>query len=458
MTFCFSVFNISGCRKQQNETLRKNVLLITIDALRADHLGCYGYDRQTSPHIDKLASEGILFENALAQAPHTHSAMAAMMTGTYPVLHNSVNGSRLINPALATLAETLKANGYATKAVVQNYWLTEEIGFARGFDEFNNHEQPLTDADIEKSILRRLNKPGETPFFLWLHYLEPHAEYIPRMEYIKEFIPDYEGDYYTVTLEMTTRTYWRPDVKLAPETMRYIKACYDSEIRFCDESIGRILQRLEKSELSEHTLVVLTADHGEEFKDHGRMGHDHGLYQELLHIPLIVRAPGIMAAGKRIAEAVEAIDIMPTVLSFCGCDIPELTQGENLLPLIQGKRDEKPGAAVSQRYFFSLNSHLVSLFHPPWKLIAQINDIDVNDFHNWKLAPPRLGVNLFNIRNDPGETENLAAQNTELVMRLIQMLQSWYRKNRPPYFRERLNQEKISDDLKRNLEALGYLQ
>jgi len=436
-----------------------NVLLVTVDALRPDHLGCNKYLRDTSPTIDYLASQGIMFENAHSQSPHTHTSIASLMTSTYPIRHRSVVGSRPLSKDAITLAEILRDNHYRTGAFVQNYWLTEKLGFGQGFEEYNQlGPTELSNAVVEDSIITWLASNDDRPFFLWLHYLEPHATYLPRRKYLDEFIPEYEGKDWAFTNEMLTDIR-RSHKTLKPQALTYIKACYDSEIRWCDTAINRILDSLSQSGLRSRTLIVFLSDHGEEFQDHGSLGHDHTLYEELLHVPLVFHAPSVLQKNIRLSETIETVDVLPTVLEFLGIEIPEEVQGESLLRLIAGEDSVEPDLAFAQRYFYRRESHLVSVLDYPWKMIVQVLDINRSDFHNWSLDPERCQVQLYNLENDPKEQRDISVQNESKVSNLFRKLQLWAEQSQNINIIKRFDEKPLEDEnLKEKLKSMGYLQ
>ncbi len=434
-----------------------NIVMISIDALRADHLGCYGYERNTSPCIDQAVQNGFLFNKAFVQAPHTHSSLASVMTGTYPLRHNSVIGSRLLEDDSRMLAGMLGEHSYRTGAFVQNFWLSEEVGFTRGFDDFYHSRVSITESNVEESIRAWLLRQKEGPFFLWLHYLEPHADFLPHEPYVKEFLPDYDGPYFTFTNDMVN-LYKDKTKLLSPEELTFVKAAYDSEIRYCDDAVGRIFKMLQDYGFNDDTLIIILADHGEELQDRGKMGHDHTLYNELLRIPLIFHAPGVIKPGKDEANVVESVDIAPTIMEFLGLEIPQSVQGRSLLDIMNRKDAGARTTGYAQRFFYTKDSHLFSIIDYPWKLIVQLTGIDRSDIHNWRLEPQRCRVNMYNLENDPEEKNNISFQNRQKAMQMLKQLQSWSRIHRIPYFKESFDEEKMGEELIENLKSLGYLQ
>ncbi len=331
-----------------------NVLVILIDALRPDHLGVYGYERPTSPTIDRLAAEGVLFESAFSQASWTKPSVPSLFTGLYPIEHRVFTGSdeerpgRITSDVLAekhtTIAEVFQAQGYRTAAFLDNAQLRDFLGFAQGFETY---EEDLGRAEaITSRFVDWLRELDEEPFFAYVHYLDPHWPYDPPAPYDQLF-PKPTGtsiDFGTLNWKHLERQI--EDGRMIPnaDDLAALQALYDGEIRYNDQAIGSLLDALREHDLLKSTLIVLTADHGEEFWEHGRLGHGRSLYDEVLHVPLILRLPGGVPA--RIADQVELVDVMPTLLDLSGIPIPEDLSGKSLRPLVTGESwDERPAFA-----------------------------------------------------------------------------------------------------------------
>jgi arylsulfatase A-like enzyme len=300
------------------------VLLITIDTLRADHLGAYGYERATTPNLDELAEQSVVFESAQASSSWTLPAVASLLTSQYASSHGAVGNDTPVPEAALTLAEVLRPRGWASAAVVSHIFVSRRYGFAQGFDEFhdgiidtgdkNPHKQ-ISSPWINQIAFEWLDRrQAQEPWFLWLHYFDPHHKFL-----------EHEG------LDFGEERVDR----------------YDGEIAFTDRHIGELLDKLEHEELLEQTLVVVAADHGEEFGDHGGEGHRKTLYREVVRVPLIVRAPGI--APSRVRAQVRTIDLAPTVCELLGIAPPELFAGKSLVPLLRGESGEDRDALAELR-------------------------------------------------------------------------------------------------------------
>jgi arylsulfatase A-like enzyme len=332
---------------------RPNVLVVLIDALRADHLGCYGHSRDTSPIIDSLSRESVLFETAMSPASWTKPSIPSLFTGLYPIQHGVFTGNtqdsadRITSDVLRdehiTLAEALREAGYATGAFVENVQISSFMGFDQGFDVY---AEDLGDAQsISNRFIKWLDSGIEGPFFGYVHYLDPHWPYVPPAPFDTMFSPPAQTsvDFNNVNWKYLERQIQSGDVKLSPDDLEAMRSLYDGEIRYTDTALAGILEALRERGLYENTIFVLTADHGEEFMEHGRIGHGNTLYDEVLHIPLIIRAPrGRVPEGPpgTIADPVSLIDIMPTVLDLAGIEIPGDIAGRSLRPLMEGRSME----------------------------------------------------------------------------------------------------------------------
>ncbi len=431
-----------------------NVLLITIDALRTDHLSCHGYSRMTTPEIDRAASEGVDFLNCYVQAPHTHASVASILTGLYPFRHESVIGSRKLSHIHETIAECLQKHEYTTGAFVFNYWLSREMGFAQGFQDYNYLNRDLSDQTVENSIKEWISGQRGTPFFLWLHYLEPHAGYIARDPYFDLFMPGYRGPRDEFTNDSLNQ-HRLAKHRLKKKRLQYIIGCYDSEIRCADASIGRILDHLHSEGLTSNTLVIITADHGEEFQDHGSLGHDHTLYNELLHVPLVMKAPDVLVPG-RSTVSVQSIDLYASIMDLLGIPVPHTVQGHAIFTEDSTERFDEP-YAYAQRYFINPDAHLVSFQTYSWKLLLQINQIDRSDFNHWSPDAKRDTIFLYNLAVDPREQNNVADENPEKVELLIRCICELLEKNRrSPARSVREVETDLDEDTKAKLRSLGY--
>jgi arylsulfatase A-like enzyme len=381
----------------------ENLVFVTVDTLRADHVGFNGYRLPTTPNLDRLARSGAVFTQAVAQSSWTRASVASYMTGLYPTTlgltcHNfrlpKADCDRLPQSA-TTLAELLQAGGFTTAGVVANINVDGVFGFDQGYDEFTSVAERLAEDDpdwrlhsdwfdettraVTDHALAFLDAHAGRGkrFLLNLHYLDPHDPYAPPPEQKSVF---------------EARSY---DVD--PRSREAI-ARYDGEIRHVDEQFQRVLERLDTLGLTETTGVILLADHGEEFHDHGGVRHGYTMYDEQIRVPLIVKLPGRTAPGTRIDQQVRLLDVMPTVLDALGLEAPEPLQGTSLLPLLAGAKFPSLPALSEWGY-----RRLVSYRDPPWKLIY---DIETE-------APM-----LFHLERDPLERNDLRHAEPRVTARL----------------------------------------
>ena len=308
-----------------------NVLLIVVDTLRRDHLGCYGYERDVSPHIDRLAADSVRYENAYSQAPWTTPSIGALLSSQYPSTLGIRNERSVLSQDLVLLPELLQEYGWSTGAVVSHGFCSSKWGFDQGFDFFDETNvlghAGVSSAGVTRAALRFIDAHAGDPFFLWLHYFDPHNEYLSHPGHGYQRERPYRGP---VNPRNNFYKLRRILDRLGPPDWDELRRLYDSEIAFTDHHIGRVLERLRSLELYEDSLVILTADHGEEFGDHGRLGHAHSLYQELVHVPLLVKYPG---SEPLVAEdPVALVDLYPTLLEFLGLPLPEGLVGRSLFP------------------------------------------------------------------------------------------------------------------------------
>lgn len=305
---------------RQSAPSKPNIILMVLDTTRADHLGMYGYERDTSPVLDAFSKEAIKFSYAVTTAPWTPPSVATMITGLYPSSHKvmppnsrdkALEQFHRLNDNLTTLAELLRDNGYATTGITPNPWTKEEFGYHQGYDkyQFLNREVagPITTKAIEE--IDRLGGK-DAPFFLYLHYLDPHDPYTPP----EAFTSLFSGP-------VNARAY---DEK----TLKKI-GLYDGEIRYMDAEIGRLFQHLKNKGLYDSTAFVIVGDHGEQFKERGHQGHGFQLHNEELHVPLLVKAPGY--ASREVDFTVSTVDVYPTIADIAKLPKPSFAQGVSLL-------------------------------------------------------------------------------------------------------------------------------
>lgn len=327
----------------------RNVILISIDSLRADRLGCYGNARDTSPTLDRLARAGTRFTNAMSTTSWTLPAHMSMFTGRDVLSHGVIGEADRLSDSVPTLGESLRGAGVETAGIVAAEFLKGVYGFGRGFDHYDDTSVPartwheaLSDekADLVADLaIRWLRAPRRPRFFLFLHFWDVHYDYVPPAPYDAMFDPDYRGPVGGANFMQN------PAVRagMKARDLEHLLALYDGEVRWVDDQIGRLLAALAEAGFAENTAVIVTGDHGDEFFEHGGKGHQRTLYREVLHVPLIVRVPGVPASAA-VDAPVGLVDLLPTVLGLFGAELPAGIDGTSLLPLLSGGRAPQPAA------------------------------------------------------------------------------------------------------------------
>jgi len=379
----------------------RNVIVFLIDTLRQDHLGTYGYDRNTSPNIDALAEESLVFTAAHSAAPWTKASVATLFTSQPPSVHGAEDYQDRLSNAAVTLAETLLRAGYRTGAVGYNGWVfNAKFNLLQGFEErFSviDHKREggaRADSVVAESI-DWLDRNRDKPFFLYIHTVDPHEPYVPTAELRRTFQrQEYTGEL-TGRLEGSGAHNKRKREQTSAEDVDFLHDLYDAEIRFADERLGELIQYLKENGLWGETTLIVTADHGEEFLEHGGWSHGGSLHQEEILVPLVIKPPISMnIPAARIAEAVGLVDLAPTICSLAGVRAEDLGHfGQNLIPLAMAPRLWKTRIVLSE-----LNKegiHIVSLRR--------------NDRKYMRYLQPAKGEFLFDLASDPGEHENLLA-------------------------------------------------
>lgn len=429
----------ASCSRPQS----RNVVLLVVDTLRADHLGIYGYDRPTSPHIDAWAGSGAVFDNALATSPWTLPSFASLLTGLLPSEHGAgwpvdPQAGHYLRTRLADDVEPLPLRlsraGWKTAAFAGNPFVHPEVGLGRGFDHFFYEADAKADRVVD-GVLAWLSGLGDERFFVMVHFMDPHMPYRAPESFLGRFS---EGE--PRGLMLTQRSRW--DAGLIPQRDReYLIGRYDEEIAFLDEQIGRLLAALDEVE---STLVVLTADHGEELFDHGGFEHGHSMMQELLRVPLVVVGPGVVP--QRIAVPVTIADIAPTVLEATGLEesAAAAAVGRSLWPLlgVAGSGRADGGGPESERLLWAesilYGSEQKVLLRWPYKLVL---DVETDERR------------LFDLSRDAAERRDLSAELDDLADRMEAAL-----RRRVAEAEGRRGEALTPDETtRRELEALGYV-
>ena len=439
-----SVVAVAAALTTRPGTTATSVILVSIDTLRADHLGAYGYERPTTPRIDAFSREGVLFEQSIAAAPSTLSSHASMLTSLVAPHHGaSMQRGTALASAHVTLAEILREHGHATASWNGGSQLHRLWGLDQGFDLYHSvpgapsGEEPVDALHrLEPAVRKALEwidgLGGSRPFFVFLHTYETHYPFAPEQA-TRGLFPSYDTRLGERVSFDDLQRFNRGDWKLAPGDLGHIVACYDAEIRSADRGFGVLLDGLAARGLDDRTLVVLTSDHGEEFHERASVGrHGHTLFDELLLVPLIVRFPDGRHHGRRVSAQVAGIDVAPTILDALGISPPPVFQGSSLLQLLQGEAPPASGPMLSA---LDNERDVLSLRDDGWK---------------W------LRGSLFDLRRDPAEKVNLRraspdgrARGRAMKRRVDRWLAARPRVSAPVVH--------VEGELVEQLHALGYL-
>jgi choline-sulfatase len=400
---------------------RLNVILITVDTLRADRLSCYGSTTVATPNMDALAREGIRFTAAASTIPFTLPSHSSIMTGTYPARHGvRENVGYVLDDGLPTLAERLAAGGWTTAGFVSAFVLDSRWGISRGFGTYFDHFDPGATHEVNLGVVQRdgrdtvaeavrwLDGEPQRPIFLWLHLFDPHDPYTPR----------------------------------EPFKSRYPRSPYDGEVAYADSLVGEFRRALDAKGLLDSSLLVLTGDHGEGLGQHREGFHGFFLYDSTIHIPLIVRLPGALLAGREVTTAVSHVDILPTILEATGQPVPESAQGSSLLPLILGLRE------VGDRHA-SLSESLYPLLHYGW---APLRSLRTGRYKFIEAPEPEL----YDLAEDPREQHNLVREDRRTAREMRDRLDALRHRveQGAPAAGQRAELDQATLD---RLQALGYV-
>jgi arylsulfatase A-like enzyme len=443
-----------------------NVILISLDTLRADHLKCYGYGRETSLHMDSLAEDGSLFKNAYSSTSWTLPAHMSMLTGLDNRNHKVDKANPRLDFSIATLADLLRKNGYFTHAITGGALVSHRFGFAKGFDSYREFKRsqhhPRSAEMLFLHSNRWLNTNKDKAFFLFLHTYQTHDPYTCPSPFSSAFfqgkpMPWEQGNMGEIFFGKPKKNNvpYRP---LAPLEIENIVALYDGEIFYTDEVlIGPLIERLKELGLYENTMIVLTSDHGEEFFDHRAWLHGHTLYNELIQVPLIIKFPQSKYRGRHIDGAVKIVDIMPTILDQLGIDhTPYGLDGESLIPhLRDGSQPQQMALADLDTPQNTLRLPVkVTLIRSGYKLILN-HDFGQPPETYLPNPPPLSLVELYDITKDPLESENIAPQNDDIVKDLIDQIFALYESSAKDAPKQRKGMDK---ELEETLRALGYIR
>jgi len=454
---------------------RPNLLVVVIDTLRADHLGCYGYGRPTSPVLDELASHGVLFDRAFAQSSWTKPSTASLFTGRSPTEHQTLSESARLPDAEITIAERLRARGYRTAVLSANPWVTPAYGFDQGVDDFFSvyderfarvtllmqglrrvsqltggrlrlynrvkylvlGELSTTERDtlLVDEALRWLGRHRDGRFFLYVHMMSPHHPYDPPPPFDR-FVPDRS---HAPVRNHPRKSYhfFEQGDPLAPAALDDMIARYDGDVLYADTELGRLLGGLDRLGLGASTAVLVTADHGEEFFEHGNWGHGQSVYNELVRVPLVLRVPDGAPVG-RVTTPVSHADVVPTLLELAGTPADAALAGRSLLHV----RDEPGGGAAPAAL-----SELLYRYGEARSLVEADRKLIVTR------EGARQATAFFDLAADPGEHHPLAPADPAAASLAAELAR---RVDAATRTRSAGTEAAVDDETRGRLRALGY--
>ena len=471
---------------------KPNILLIIMDCARANNFSCYGYDRKTTPNIDKIASEGILFEQCISVAPWSVPSHASLFTGKFPFQHQMNHSNPHFDGKFDTLAEILQSNGYQTAGFSSNAWIGHDTGLARGFDSFFETWKPISNPPISKlarikkkikgskalypvRLIKRkfftntsksdksakhintmvknwlANSSKENPFFIFVNYSEAHLEYKAPEPFKTMFLPT-QFQKRIKSVNQDNRAFFAGKIKMEDEDFYILRFLYDGAIAYLDYRVGGLVDYLKVNNLLDDTILIITSDHGENIGEHNLMDHQFCLYDTLLHIPLVIRFPKEFPPGLRITKQVQNIDILPTLLDIINVNSDMEMEGNNLLSdnfrdftyaeyakpvlVIENLRSKYPDVDFSK-----YNHELKMIRTDSMKLIYS----------------PTKDCELYDIKNDSEELHDLTQNYPGKVEELKQMLFDWLEPKKNENAKKSEATLEFDEATKKHLRALGYI-
>ena len=413
-----------------------NLIFLLIDALRADHLPCYGYGRNTTPAICEASREGIVFEKAISQSSWTKPAMASLFTSTYPHNHAAVEWDSVLPSDVFTLAEALKSHGYYTAAFQTNPFMKDAHNFHQGFDRYSMYENLTRAEKIVDEFIREMSQKKPDKFFAYLHFMDLHLPYNPPEEYIGHFQTDYDGP-------LNKREFnelWpvkEGQLILSEADKQHVISLYDAEILYVDQQVKRLLDYLTESRLFENTIIVILSDHGEELWDHEGFEHGHSMYNEVLRTPLIILNPRLEATDLRIKTVVRLIDLFPTLMRMLKLPIPSSVMGLDLVEEIVHPDPDLNLVVFSEGILYGAG-----------KMAVQTNS------HKMIIRLEDLSTEFYDLRVDPSEKNNL--KNSQLAKDYEEM--AWFFSTYSRGTDHKLERRDFDKKTLEALKSLGYIR
>ncbi len=433
------------------KTPAKNVVLLVIDTMRADKLKPYNAKtRVRTPVLDQISKEGVVFAQAQSPENWTKPSVASILTSLYPESHRTKDMEAKLPEAASLVSELCKQQGLTTGSFIANGHVSDRFGFKQGWDYYTNYIREKKNSEAERVFSEAagwIEKNKDKRFFAFIQTIDPHVPYDPP----GEFLGLYDSQPYSGVVDPRKTAQVQVDasqgkITLSERDKQRLSALYDGEVSYHDHHLGVFIERLKAMGVYDDTLFVITADHGEEFGDHGKYGHGHTVYQELLHVPLSFRLPKTVPADRTVGYTVSTVDVTPTILQLAGIKIPEVLEGHSLWGYMNGVVPERPLAAFSD---FLDNRRVVRSGR--WKFVQRGG---------------RGDGSLFDLQRDPGEHTELSSTKTPIAWRYSRILlgqflgakdrHRWYQANQGASKQLKGESTQIDDETRKQLCALGY--
>ena len=411
----------------------KGILLVSIDTLRRDHVGAYGYGPPTTPRLDALARESVFCEDAVSTSSWTLPAHLSLLTSVDPGAHGGVDMSHGFNRRVPTLAALLHQAGFATRAVTSHLYVSAVYGLDDGFDHLDFHQDRKA-TDVANRAVDVLDRIGDRPFLLFLHFYDPHWHYEPPENTRTIFDRSYTG---TITGRLQDFSH-RDRKSVSPADLAHLIALYDGEIRYVDDELGRVFDHVRARGLDRGTLVLVTSDHGEEFLEHGSWEHQKTLYEEVVRIPLFFRGPGV--APRREPGQTSLLDVAPTVLTWAGVPVPVPMQGRSLL----ARGGDREGYGETDHTVDGTHKLFLRAGARAWKTIVSL------DREGGRVR----GEEWYDLAADPGESRTASPPPSVAEPMRRQAMERWKAARRRGAGAPAVN---LSPEQRERLRALGYV-
>ena len=456
---------------------KPNIIIVLIDAARPDHFSCYGHERITTPNIDRIASEGIVFENAISTAGWTLPSHTSLFTGTYVSKHGVHNENQVFKGTLPTMPAALKSAGYKTAGFCRNYWISDATGLTNGFSEFydihytgfqrkirrfiNNIRLNGRDSwtfEINRAVCKwlRQNASGD-PFFMFVHYSQLHLPYSIPAPFNTMFLPDDVSYEQASRVNQNPKAFYAGEVAMGPEEFEISRALYDCSLAYMDHRVKDLYDELKTDGILDDTLFIITSDHGESLGDHGHFDHYYVLYDSLIKVPLIIRYPDKIDPGMRNDSIVQTLDIFPTVGKMLELPDESLREIQGLpLPPFSDETKHRT-FSISERY-----QDLVGLrnSYPDRDLghlakFEKDRKIAIRTKKHKLILSQNYESELFDLEKDPEENHNIIESNAHIAADLESKISEW----RASFTAAKIdgNEANFDETVRKRLEALGYL-